>query len=86
MTQARPPKHREHPEHLSTDKPATTREEKIDRQMEDSFPASDPPSYSGGNHVIGAPADRESESPRGDSRPGGKAEKKNDKATGATKH
>jgi hypothetical protein len=31
--------------------------------MADSFPASDPPSYSGGNHVIGAPTDRESDSP-----------------------
>jgi len=31
--------------------------------MEDSFPASDPPSFSGGNHIIGAPTDRESESP-----------------------
>jgi hypothetical protein len=43
------------PEHLSTAKPAKTREEKIDRQMEDSFPASDPPSFSGGNHIVGAP-------------------------------
>jgi hypothetical protein len=48
------------PEHHSTDKPATTKEEKIDRQMEDTFPASDPPSYSGGNHIIGAPKGRES--------------------------
>jgi hypothetical protein len=31
--------------------------------MEVSFPASDPPSFSGGNHIIGAPTDRESESP-----------------------
>ena len=54
------------PEHLSTAKPAKSREEKIDRQMEDSFPASDPPSFSGGNHVIGAPKERESESPKGD--------------------
>jgi hypothetical protein len=54
------------PEHLSTAKPASSREEKIDRQMEDSFPASDPPSFSGGNHVIGAPKERESESPKGD--------------------
>ena len=53
------------PEHLSTAKPARSREEKIDRQMEDSFPASDPPSFSGGNHVIGAPKERESESPKG---------------------
>jgi hypothetical protein len=51
------------PEHLSTAKRASTREEKIDQQMEDSFPASDPPSYSGGNHIIGAPPARESETP-----------------------
>lgn len=44
------------PEHLSTSKPCGTKEEKIDRQMEDSFPASDPPSFSGGNHIVGAPA------------------------------
>ena len=49
------------PEHLSTTKPARSREEKIDRQMEDSFPASDPPSFSGGNHLIGAPEERESD-------------------------
>ena len=49
------------PEHLSTSKPATNKEEKIDRQMEDSFPASDPPSFSGGNHIIGAPKGRESD-------------------------
>ena len=53
------------PEHLSTSKPLT-KEEKIDAQMADSFPASDPPSYSGGNHIIGAPADRESEAPSPD--------------------
>ena len=56
------------PEHLSTAKPAKSREEKIDRQMEDSFPASDPPSFSGGNHVIGAPKERESEPAKGDDR------------------
>ncbi|HXS06606.1 MAG TPA: hypothetical protein VN723_07455 [Rhizomicrobium sp.] len=53
------------PEHLSTTKPARSREEKIDRQMEDSFPASDPPSFSGGNHIIGAPKERESDTPSG---------------------
>ena len=53
------------PEHLSTAKPASNREEKIDRQMEDTFPASDPPSYSGGNHIVGAPKGRESDSPTG---------------------
>jgi len=61
-TQAQKP-HEKMPEHLSTTKPAVTKEEKIDAQMADSFPASDPPSYSGGNHVIGAPTDRESDSP-----------------------
>ena len=55
------------PERLSTSNPATNREEKIDRQMEDSFPASDPPSFSGGNHTIGAPKERESETPSGSS-------------------
>ncbi len=55
------------PEHLSTTRPATTREEKIDRQMEDSFPASDPPSFSGGNHIIGAPKERESDTPTAES-------------------
>ena len=48
------------PEHHSTDKQPVTKEEKIDAQMEDSFPASDPPSFSGGNHTIGAPKNRES--------------------------
>ena len=54
------------PEHLSTSKRAGTREEKIDQQMEDSFPASDPPSYSGGNHIVGAPSHRESDALRPD--------------------
>jgi hypothetical protein len=49
------------PEHLSTAKPAAGTEEQIDQQMADSFPASDPPSFSGGNHIIGAPVERESE-------------------------
>jgi hypothetical protein len=30
-------------------------EDKIDSQVEDSFPASDPPSYAGGAHRAGAP-------------------------------
>jgi hypothetical protein len=64
------------PEHLSTSKPAMTREEKIDRQMEDSFPASDPPSYSGGNHIIGAPVARESDAATGDTPEVKDAEKK----------
>ena len=49
------------PEYHSTDKTPVTRDEKVDAQMEDSFPASDPPSFSGGNHVVGAPVDRKSE-------------------------
>jgi len=53
--------HEKMPEHLSTSKPATTKEEKIDAQMADSFPASDPPSFSGGNHIVGAPVERESD-------------------------
>jgi hypothetical protein len=78
MTKAEPKlaDHKKMPEHLSTSKPAVTREEKIDRQMEDSFPASDPPSFSGGNHAIGAPTDRESESPKADSHDVVEAEKK----------
>ncbi len=55
------------PEHHSTDKTRPTKEDKIDAQMEDSFPASDPPSFSGGNHTIGAPTGRESEPPKADS-------------------
>ena len=55
--------HGKMPEHHSTDKQPKTKEEKIDAQVEDSFPASDPPSYSGGNHIIGAPTGRESDSP-----------------------
>lgn len=64
------------PEHHSTDKKPVTKDEKIDAQMEDSFPASDPPSFSGGNHTIGAPAGRESEPPTGDSAKVLEAEKK----------
>jgi hypothetical protein len=62
------------PEHLS--RPASTREEKIDQQMEDSFPASDPPSFSGGNHIIGAPVERESDAATGDTPAVKEAEKK----------
>ena len=68
--------HKTMPEHLSTSKEPKTKEEKIDAQMEDSFPASDPPSFSGGNHAIGAPTGRESESPTGESHAVKEAEKK----------
>ena len=74
------------PEHLSTNKPAVTKEEKIDRQMEDSFPASDPPSFSGGNHTIGAPKERESESPSGNAPEVKDAEKKVKDGSAATPH
>jgi hypothetical protein len=68
--------HEKMPEHHSTDKQPANREDKIDAQMKDSFPASDPPSFSGGNHTIGAPKGRESESPTGDSPAVLEAEKK----------
>lgn len=68
--------HEKMPEHHSTDKQPKTKEEKIDAQMADSFPASDPPSFSGGNHIIGAPAGRESETPGPDTQAVLDAEKK----------
>jgi hypothetical protein len=68
--------HEKMPEHLSTDKDCSTKEEKIDAQMADSFPASDPPSYSGGNHIVGAPANRESAPPASDHPAVVEAEKK----------
>ena len=68
--------HEKMPEHHSTDKEPKTKEEKIDAQMADSFPASDPPSFSGGNHIIGAPPDRESEAPSPDDPAVVEAEKK----------
>ena len=64
------------PEHLSTTRRAGNREEKIDQMMEDTFPASDPPSYSGGNHIIGAPPSRESEAPDPDAPEVKEAQKK----------
>ena len=76
--------HEKMPEHLSTSKKAETKEEKIDAQMADSFPASDPPSYSGGNHIIGAPSGRESDAPKADQPAVVEAEKKA-KAGGGSK-
>jgi hypothetical protein len=58
--------HRKVPEHLSHAAKPLTKDEKIDAQMADTFPASDPPSYSGGNHIIGAPPERESDAPSPD--------------------
>lgn len=51
-------------------------DDKIDRQMKDTFPASDPPSYSGGKHIIGAPKERESDAPTADTHAVKDAEKK----------
>ncbi len=64
------------PENFVPEAKPKTLEEKIDRQMKDSFPASDPPSYSGGNHAIGAPTGRESESPNAGTHEVKDAEKK----------
>ena len=64
------------PRTVSPDKKPKTIDEKIDRQMKDSFPASDPPSYSGGNHAIGAPTGRESEPVKADTHDVKQAEKK----------
>jgi hypothetical protein len=52
------------------------REDKIDRQMKDSFPASDPPSFSGGKHIVGAPEERHTKPKTGNSRAVRDAEKK----------
>lgn len=76
MTTEKLKAHEKMPEHHSTDKQPLTKEEKIDAQMEDSFPASDPPSFSGGNHIIGAPSGRESEAPSPDAPAVVEAEKK----------
>jgi hypothetical protein len=51
-------------------------DEKVDQQMEDSFPASDPPSFSGGKHIVGAPVERESDTPSADTHSVKEAEKK----------
>lgn len=48
----------------------------IDRQMKDSFPASDPPSFSGGKHIVGAPKQRKSSAPKPGSHAVKEAERK----------
>ena len=78
--------HEKMPEHHSTDKICTSREEKIDAQMADSFPASDPPSYSGGNHIIGAPPNRESGAPAPDHPSVVEAEKKVKQGSASSPH
>ncbi|HEY1963191.1 MAG TPA: hypothetical protein VGG69_12285 [Rhizomicrobium sp.] len=45
-------------------KPAKHHEKsKIDEQVEESFPASDPPAFMGGKHIVGAPRKRETPAP-----------------------
>jgi hypothetical protein len=36
---------------------------RIDEQVEESFPASDPPAFVGGKHIVGAPTKRETPAP-----------------------
>jgi hypothetical protein len=38
--------------------------DRVDRDSEATFPASDPPSYAGGNHIIGEPPRPEKNSPK----------------------
>jgi len=59
---------------------------KVDQQMEDSFPASDPPSFSGGRHIIGAPVARESDAATADHPDVIKAEKKVKSGDAAVPH
>jgi hypothetical protein len=35
----------------------------VDEQVEETFPASDPPAFMGGKHIVGAPKRRETPSP-----------------------
>jgi hypothetical protein len=57
-----------------TSKPTKSEEKKLDNQLKDTFPASDPPSYSAG--TIGAPKERESEPATGSTPEVEKASKK----------
>jgi hypothetical protein len=43
------------PEKPAANKPQSETEQHIDEEIEDSFPASDPPSYAGGRHGVGVP-------------------------------
>ena len=47
-------------EHLSTDRKPKNKEQKIDDQLRDSFPTSDPPSFNPG--TVGAPKDDKNKS------------------------
>lgn len=41
-----------------TDKSAKQQNRKVDEEVEESFPASDPPAFVGGKHLVGAPERR----------------------------
>lgn len=42
---------------------ARSENRKIDEQVEETFPASDPPAFMGGKHIVGAPTKRETPAP-----------------------
>ena len=49
---------------VKSTKPQKKRENRrIDEQVEESFPASDPPAFVGGKHIVGAPQKRETPAP-----------------------
>ena len=62
QTKARDPEDRQ----IDERNPCEKKEKMLDKTVADTFPASDPPSYSGGNHIIGAPTGRESDAPTAD--------------------
>jgi hypothetical protein len=45
------------------EKAARAENRKIDEQVEESFPASDPPAFAGGKSFVGAPSKRETPAP-----------------------
>ena len=55
-------------EHLSTDRKPKNKEQKIDDQLRDSFPTSDPPSFNPG--TAGAPKGGKSSGPAATRKPG----------------
>jgi hypothetical protein len=42
---------------------AKAQNRKVDEQVEETFPASDPPAFMGGKHIVGAPQKRETPAP-----------------------
>jgi len=47
-------------------KSRSKQDRKVDEQEDESFPASDPPSYAGGSHAVGAPKERKTPLPQRD--------------------